>query len=131
VPVTNPPYALAATTFRFSALAALAGRAPIGGQREVALAAYMAARLAQDVLPERGVPQPSRAERATGAKSWLSTLALPASVRPALARLVDASGGEPRGAAEALRAVAAATGTFLDTRARSELDRLVAALESA
>ena len=71
VPVTNPPYALATTTFRFAALAALAGRAPLGGQREVALATYLAARLAQDVLPERGVPQTSRAERAVGAKSWL------------------------------------------------------------
>jgi hypothetical protein len=131
VPVTNPPYALATTSFRFAALAALAGRAPLGGQREVALAAYMAARLAQDVLPERGVPQPSRAERAAGAKNWLASLALPAAVRPPLAKLVDATGADATGTANALRAVAAATAAFLDPRARSELDRLVTTLEAA
>ena len=37
VPVTLPPYALSAPVFRFRHLAALAGRAPIGGAREVAL----------------------------------------------------------------------------------------------
>jgi len=50
-----PPYALAPTSFRFPALAALAGRAPLGGQREVVLAAYVVARLAHDTLAERGV----------------------------------------------------------------------------
>jgi hypothetical protein len=131
VPVTNPPYSLATTTFRFAALAALAGRAPLGGQREVALATYMAARLAQDVLPERGVPQTSRAERAVGAKSWLATLALPNSVRPALAKLVDATATDQRATATAFRAATAATATFLDPRARSELDQLLSALEAA
>lgn len=131
VPVTNPPYSLATTAFRFAALAALAGRAPLGGQREVALATYMAARLAQDVLPERGVPQTSRAERAVGAKSWLATLALPNSVRPALAKLVDSTGTDQRATATAFRAAAAATATFLDPRARSELDQLLSALEAA
>ena len=126
VSVTNPPYALATTAFRFAALAALAGRAPLGGQREVALAAYMAARLAQDVLPERGVPQTSRAERAAGAKNWLATLSLPAAVRPALSRARRTRPATDRtSTADALRAVAAATATFLDSRARSELDRLV------
>ena len=40
-----PPYALTPTTFRFRALAALAGRAPLGGGRETALASYVVARL--------------------------------------------------------------------------------------
>jgi hypothetical protein len=131
VPVSNPPYALTATPFRFPALATLAGRAPLGGQREVALAAYLAARLAQDVLPERGVPQPSRVERAAGARSWLAMLALPASVRPAVAKLVDASAGDARGVADTVRGVTTATASFLDARSRAELERLAASLESA
>ena len=63
--VSQPPYALAATPFRFPALASLAGRAALGGDREVALATYLAARLAHDTLPDRGLSQPIRAERAT------------------------------------------------------------------
>src|SRR5881396_4039624 len=47
----HPPYALAPLSFRFAALATLAARAPIGGQREVALATYVAARLAHDAIP--------------------------------------------------------------------------------
>jgi hypothetical protein len=51
----TPPYALEPLSFRFAALAALAGRAPIGGQREVALATYVVARLAHDAAPTRMV----------------------------------------------------------------------------
>ena len=57
--------------FRFRHLAALAGRAPIGGAREVALACFVAARLVSDccdatvaldeeVARARGVPAPRR-----------------------------------------------------------------------
>ena len=47
---TEPlPYALEPLRFPFPALAALAGRLPLGGGREVALAALMTARLAQGV----------------------------------------------------------------------------------
>jgi hypothetical protein len=126
---TQPPYALASTTFRFPALAALAGRAPLGGQREVALATYLGARLAHDALRERGLAQSVRVERATSAKQWLSTLALPAAVRPALARLIETSGGEQKSIAEAVRAVTTVTANFLDSRARLELDQLAVALE--
>ena len=127
--VSQPPYALSPTTFRFPGLAALAGRAPLGGQREIALAAYLAARLAQEALPNGALTQPQRAERAASAKSWLSTLALPAPIRPALARLVDLSAGDRKIVAETLRAVLTATSSMLDTRARSELDQLAGALE--
>jgi hypothetical protein len=127
--VSQPPYALSLITFRFPALAALAGRAPLGGQREVALAAYLAAKLAHDALPDGPLTQPLRGERAASAKSWLSTLALPAAVRPALMRLIDASAGDRRGVAEAVRGVLSATAGLLDARARSELDQLAGALE--
>ena len=127
--VSQPPYALAATPFRFPALASLAGRAALGGDREVALATYLAARLAHDGLADRGLSQPIRAERAVSAKSWLATLSLPAAIRTALARLVEASGGEARGIAPALRAVIAAASGRLDPASRLELNRLVETFE--
>ncbi|HEY4216349.1 MAG TPA: hypothetical protein VGM67_04390 [Gemmatimonadaceae bacterium] len=129
--VTQPPYALAPTTFRFAALAALAGRAPIGGQREVALATYVVARLAHDVIVDRGVNQAARTERAGHAKHWLSTLALPVAIRPALISSVDASAGEAAGVAKAVRSVIAATAALLDPASREELSQLAASLESA
>ena len=127
--VSQPPYDLAATPFRFPALASLAGRAALGGDREVALATYLAARLAHDALPDRGLSQPIRAERAVGAKSWLATLSLPAPIRTALARLVEASGDDARGVAPAVRAVIAAASSRLDPASRLELNRLVEMLE--
>jgi hypothetical protein len=126
--VPNPPYALAPTAFRFPALAQLAGRTPLGGQREVAIATYVAARLAHDALPERGLTDAIRAERVLGAKTWLANLALPAPVRPALIRLVEASAGGLGQTADALRGVIAVTANLLDTKAKSELDQLVVAL---
>ena len=124
-----PPYALAPTPFRFGALAALAGRSSIGGQREVALATYMAVRLAHDVLPDQELDPSVRSERAVAAKSWLATVALPANVRPALARLVEATGFGREATAAALRAVIAVTSPQLDKGCRSELDQLAEALE--
>lgn len=126
---TLPPYAVAPTQFRFAALAALAGRAALGGQREVALATYMAARLAHDLLPDRELDAGIRGERAAAAKNWLSTVTLPAQVRPALLRLVEASSvGRPATAA-AVRGVIAVTAPQLDKAARLELDQLAEALE--
>jgi hypothetical protein len=130
--VSHPPYALAPTHFRFPALAALAGRMPLGGQREVALAAYLAARLAHDALPERGLSAEVRGERVGGAKAWLSSLSLPGTVRPTLVRLVEASGvAGTTQIAEAVRAVIAVTANLLDGRSRLELDQLATALEKS
>lgn len=124
-----PPYAVAPTEFRFPALAALAGRAALGGQREVALATYMAARLVHDLLPDHELDAMVRGERAAAAKNWLSTVTLPAQVRPTLVRLIEASNASRTTSAAAVRAVIAATGTQLDKAARLELERLAEALE--
>ncbi|MEP6493142.1 MAG: hypothetical protein ABJF01_10730 [bacterium] len=129
--VTQLPYALSVTTFRFAALAALAGRAPIGGQREVALATYLAARLADDVRSARNLSPATRAERAGSARSWMSNLALPNTVRPALVRLVEASANDTADTARALRVVIGVTATLLDSGAQSELERLATALEQS
>lgn len=130
LPLSNPPYALAPNFFRFPALASLAGRAALGGHREVALAVYLAARLADDSLPERGLSPSVRAARMASAKTWLSNLALPTPVRPALTHLVEASAANRAAAAEAVRAVSAVTANFLDQNARLELDRLAAILDA-
>jgi hypothetical protein len=126
---TLPPYAVAPTQFRFAALAALAGRSALGGQREVALATYMAARLAHDILPDHELDPVIREERAGAAKNWLSTVTLPPQVKSALVKLVEASNVSRAAAAAAVRGAIAATGTHLDKAARAELDQLAAALE--
>lgn len=123
-----PPFAVAPTSFRFPGLAALAGRAPLGGQREVALAVYLVARLAQDTLPDRGLSEGTRTERSAAAKAWLSGLALPSPVRNSLARAVEASSGSPIAAGEAVRDVTAVTATYLDSNSKMELDQLAGTL---
>jgi hypothetical protein len=46
-------------------------------------------------------------------------------------RLAEASGVDQRETVEALRGVTAATASFLDHRAKAELDRLLMALDAA
>lgn len=119
-----PPYALPLPAFRFRALAALAGRAPLGGPREVALACYLLARLAHDAVT-RSLPASARAARAAQAKGWFASLALPAALRLPLARAVEATGTEDPGAlAQALALVVAEAGPQLDPSARAELEQL-------
>jgi hypothetical protein len=128
----KPPYALASTSFRFAGLASLAGRAPLGGQREVALAVYVAARLAHDALPGRCISSDARKERASAARHWLSILALPAPLlRASVMKLIDASAGEPYDATDALGSVIAITAQYLEPAARSELEQLAKALAGA
>jgi len=126
------PYALVAPTFPFRHLAALAGRAPIGGAREVALGCFMAARLASDCT-RVGVEADAEARqaRADAARSWLGTLTLPAAVRTPLARSFDTSvGGDAEALAREMASVRAACASFLDASSRAELDALVEALSS-
>ena len=130
VPVTLLPYALPAPAFRFRNLATLAGRAPIGGAREVALACFVAARLANDCCdPMLDLDEDARTARCAGAKGWLGTIALPSPVRTPVARLADASAnGHPEAMAPLVTALARAADAFLDPAARGELDALAASL---
>ena len=127
-----PPYALAAPTFPFPHLAGLAGRAPIGGAREVALACFVAARLAVECGPGLAdAADPARAARATGAKGWLSTLALPNEVRAPLIRCVESTAqGSSRIVGQELAALAAVGAGYLDVGSRAELETLAAALRA-
>lgn len=117
-----PPYALETPRFRFRALAALVGRSPLGGEREVALAALLAARLVVGALPPLPLPQTVRITRANGARAWFSSLALPAALRQSLARLVDATTSvDGDGLEAALRAVIELSAPALDAGAIAEL----------
>lgn len=118
------PYALEPLRFPFPALASLAGRLPLGGGREVALAALLTARLAQGVANGEALPPGDRASRASAAKVWLASLALPATTRVPFARCVEATTGTPLQVAGALRSLVAAAGAHLDGPSVQELEKL-------
>lgn len=125
----RPPFALASPQFLCPALAQLAGRAPLGGGREVALACYVGARLAATLLPAHALPPAVRVARAGATRTWLATLSLPAALRIPSARLVDASAGDDRDVlATALERVAALAAEQLDGAARAEMESLARAI---
>jgi hypothetical protein len=127
----QPPYAVPPTEFRFPALAALAGRAQLGGDREVALAVYLAARLVQDCHGRTAMSEAARTERAAGAKHWISSFALPAPVRPSITRVIEGTAGSAATIADDFRALVASTRSYLDIQSQAELDRLANALAPA
>lgn len=120
------PYALVTPSFPFRHLAALAGRAPIGGAREVALGCFVAARL----VVERGssateLSDEARQARAAAARSWLGTLTLPAAVRSPLTRCIESSAeGAVAVIAREVAAMRSACAGYLDAGSRAELDAL-------
>ena len=127
-----PPYALTTPLFRFRALAALVGRSPLGGEREVALATLLAARLVVGALPPQPLPQGVRITRANGARAWFASLALPATLRQSLARLADATTSVDRDSLEpALRTVIEVTSPQLDPPALAELREVLRVISSA
>jgi hypothetical protein len=110
-------------------LAALAGRGQIGGDREVALAAFTTARLVNGLLPPHALAAPARASRAAAARQWLSALALPPVLKAPFARLADATAsGDLVGVETALRAVIDTAGAALDAASRAELEALASDL---
>lgn len=129
-PAAAPPYALATPAFPFPALAALAGRAPLGGGREIALACFLAARLAAGMLTTAPLSVATRTGRAVAARAWLGALTLPAATRVLLARLMDTTAGEETtSVAAALARVLEHARPNLERGARQELEELLAALE--
>jgi hypothetical protein len=132
VPQPFLPYALVAPSFPFRHLAALAGRAPIGGAREVALGCFMAARLAAesgkaDPAPDTG----SSDARAAAAKSWLGTLTLPSTVRAPIVKVIEGSARPDIGAmARDVSTMRDACASFLDASSRAELDALAEGLRA-
>lgn len=95
----------------------------------MALAALMAARLAEGTLPPCPLSVAARRTRGVGARVWLSTLTLPAATRVPLARLVEATEAEDRATvAEALASFAEIARPMLDPASRVEIADVVTAL---
>ena len=118
------PYSLSELCFPFPALASLAGRLPLGGGREVALAALLVARLASGLRAPDVIAFEDRKSRAGAARVWLASVALPSNTRTPFARAVDATGGTALHAAGAIRSLIAAAGGHLDDAALGEMEKL-------
>ena len=123
------PFALDTPTLSFTALAALAARAPIGAARDVAIVAFTTARLADELRPG-GLALEERQARAAAARKWLGTLSLGEPVRKAFQDLVSATEQDAGATAAAVRRVIEVTAPHLDPASRSELDRLAKDLEA-
>ena len=124
-----PPYVLAPITFRFRALAALAGRAPLGGERETAIALFVVARLAVGCLPAAALPLEDRGTRASAARTWLASLALPVAVRAPFVKVIESTRTDNRPAvAAAIVTAAQIAASYLDGPALAELRALAAEL---
>jgi hypothetical protein len=124
------PYALEPTVFPLPALAAMAGRAPLGGPREIVLACLMVARIVIDATATDGVlTDEQKRARADEAAQWLAATAIPTPVRTALIELAEAAAGADRGESRAaLDSVMTVTANYLDPGARLELGRLAQAI---
>ena len=129
--VQQPRYALATPRFRFRALAACAGRASLGGDREIALACLVAGRLASALLPPYTIAAADTRARSTAAKHWLSSLSLPTPVRSALTHLADAvASGNQKAAGSALTHLVSVAQRSIDEASSSELAAVTTGLES-
>ena len=123
------PYSLEPNSFPLPALAALAGRAPLGGQRETALACFVVGRLIASASTATASSSEQGRERLLGIKHWLGSAALPANLRQALARAAEcASEGDKGGVKSAIDSVMTVTANQLDPAARLELARLSQAI---
>ncbi len=121
-----PPYAVRPAVFAFPALAQRAARLGIGGEREVALAAFQAARFANASLGPARLGRSQRQVRVAASRVWFGTLALPSRARLAVQRVVDACAGDDRLAlAAGLEELVEVTAPVLDRAATAELRALV------
>jgi len=129
---TLPPYAVPAVEFRFRGLTSLAGRLPLGGERELMLALLMSARLSASCVGAHPIAVPLRVARSGGAKNWLAALALQPSPRGIVTRLVEATATDNRRAlTAALDAVMQLAAPLLDPPATAELRALARSIAAA
>jgi hypothetical protein len=77
------------------------------------------------------LPAPARADRAAAARSWLAGVAVPAPIRTALTKLVDATAGEAAQLGVPLASATSAVDGYLDPPSRLELERLSRTIEQA
>jgi hypothetical protein len=123
------PYSLEPNAFPLPALAALAGRAPLGGQRETALACFVVGRLVASACGGGATGSELGRERVQGIKQWLGAATLPSPVKQGLIKAAEcASEGDRSGVKTALDSVMTVTANQLDPAARLELARLSQAI---
>ncbi len=129
--IALPRYAVAPPTFRFRAALAVADRLPLGGEREVALATWLCARLLWDLGDVAAFDPDALRARATALRQWGQAMALPVPARQAVSQVSDAASRGDREAAlaawhrllaQASRAIEAA----LRTERKALEDRLLA-----
>lgn len=130
MPPPRQPYALDTPAFAFATIATFAARAPLGGPREIALATFVTARIADDVCADRQLPDTARRSRAASAKRWLATLTIAEPTRKAFVDLATATESDAATTAAALRRVIEVTAGVLDAASRSELERLARELDA-
>ena len=125
-------YGLATPNFRFRALAAFAGNASLGGDREIALACFLAGRLACAMLAPYAVPPSNAKARSVAAKQWLSSLSLPAPIRATAIHVADAvASGDKAAAAGGLTKLLDAALRNIDLASANELRSLIGELAPA
>jgi hypothetical protein len=113
--------------FPFPALAAHAAVAPLGRDREVAMACLLTARLVAGTLPPLSFTVEVRRARTAGARAWLTSHQLSGGVRAGFERLFDATADEsPTALARPLRVVLEMSAPKLSEAARMELAGLLA-----
>lgn len=129
--IAFPRYALASPSFRFRAVIALADKLPLGGDREVALATWLAARLLW------GMGAPGRPEldgvvrtRAAATRQWGQSLTLPVPARNAFHQTIDAAArGDRTEALHALEGLLGHTSRAVEVAIRPDRRLLEARLE--
>jgi len=125
--IQAPPYALSSPVFRFRALASHAGRAALGGDREIALACFAVARLAGGMVAPFVLTPSDAVTRVANTKQWLSSLNLPAAHRAACIAVADAvSAGTRRPVVHALSGLIEVAVRNLDQGSIAELHELMA-----
>ncbi len=128
----QPRFALEELTFPFPALAAAAGRAALGGAREVTMACLMAARLGAALMKPFAIPVEGHHARADNARHWIGTLTLPSDVRSAALRVIEAAGRmDVAATGSATGELASVSAQNLDEASRTELKQLAQRLARA
>ena len=127
-----PKFALVTPVFRFRSLAAAAGRASLGGDRETLLACLQLGRLCTGLLPPFELSRELTLERTENTKQWLSSLAIPSGVRSTAFGVIGGLTGHDRARlAEAFEDLVKAAPPHLDEAARVELTHLIQELAGA
>jgi hypothetical protein len=127
-----PKFALVTPSFRFRSLAAAAGRASLGGDRETLLACMQLGRLCAGMLPPYELTRELTLERTENTKQWLSSLAVPSGIRSTAFGILGGLTGHDRARlAEAFEDLVKAAPAQLDEAARIELTHLIQELAGA